>query len=75
MQKKVMNLDGSLKVITTAPSDPREMINQAVENSADSPAGFLVVIGENLEDSPSREIYHVIAANGVLVCQNVLNPE
>lgn len=75
MQKKILALDGTLKSITPLGDEPpQDLINHIVSVSAED-SGYHVIAGENLEDNPSREVYHVVASAGVLLCQNVLDPE
>lgn len=77
MQIKYLNPDGSLKSIQPFSSvDPATDIANAVAESISENQGgpYHVVVGENLEDNPSRETYAIVASAGVLICQNVLNP-
>lgn len=74
MQIAIKALDGTLKRIETLGEyEPQALIDHitAVSNEDD---GYHVYAGDNLEDNPTREVYHVVASAGVLICQNVLDP-
>lgn len=72
--KQIKRLDGTDKGIIPYEDTPQGLIDHAVAVSAEDD-GYHVIMGENLEDDPTREVAHVIASNGVLVWQNVVNPE
>lgn len=77
MQIKYLNPDGSLKALYPFdPVSPADDIEYArVASISENEGGpYHVVIGENLEDSPGREVYHIVYSAGVEICQNVLNP-
>lgn len=76
MQYEILNLDGSSKGVAefTDSTDPETLIDRAVTWSADED-GFHVIIGENLDSSPTQKTAKVVASQGILIFQNVLNPE
>lgn len=75
LHKKMLNTDGSLKGVTeyTESTDPQDMINIATQNSQDYPY-YYVIIGDNLESDPTIQSAKVVVApQGILIFQNVLN--
>lgn len=78
LEIKYLYPDGSLKTIYGfTPVSPEEDIAYAVSES-DNPAGggpFHVIIGVDLAKNPTSQTYSIVASHGVLICQNVLDPE
>lgn len=76
MQIKYLHPDGSLKALYPYESQgaQQDIAHATAESSTENAGGFHVIIGENLEDSPGRETYAIVASLGVLICQNVQDP-
>lgn len=53
--------------------EPQALIDHVIAKSAED-AGYHVIAGDNLDDAPTSEVAHVVAALGILIFQNVLNP-
>lgn len=75
MQIKYLYLDGSLKSLQEhSDQGPAGNISHALSESQLGD-GLHVIIGEHLDGPTRAEVYQIVASTGVLICQNVLNPE
>lgn len=76
MQIKYLHPDGSLKALYPYESQgaAQDIAHAVAESSVENAGGFHVTIGENLEHSPTQEVYHITASMGTLTNQNVLDP-
>lgn len=76
MQIKYLHPDGSLKALYPYESQgaQQDIAHAIAESSTENAGGFHVIIGENLEDNPTREEAHIITSLGVLIWQHVLDP-
>lgn len=76
MQIQINNPDtGELKSLTELGEySPQGYIDHAISVSGED-AGYNVIIGTDLDESPNREVAHVVAVKGSLIWQNVLDPE
>lgn len=77
-QIKYLHPDGSFKALFEySLGDPAQDIANAITESISGTQGgpYHVILGENLDANPTRQTYFVVAFAGVLIAQNILNPE
>ena len=74
MQFQIRNFNGEIKSTEAySTTDPQAMIDFAVSISAEG-GGYIVIIGTNLDKRPTEMVANIVASNGLLIFQNVLNP-
>lgn len=75
MQIQINNPDtGEMKRIEELGEyEPQALIDHVIAKSAEDD-GYHVIAGDNLGESPTSEVAHVVAERGRKVWQNVLNP-
>lgn len=74
-QIQINTLAGELKTIEPQGDmeDKQMLIDFAVSKSGEL-GGCIAIIGSNLDQSPTLETAHIIARDGELIWQNVLDP-
>lgn len=76
MQIQINNPDGTLKRIETLGEfETPQLLVDHVRSVSGEDAGYFVVAGDNLDGGSTREVAHVVCAQGATIWQNLFDPE